>query len=128
MPFFSPPTAPAASSSPLGRYICHREGSRVKGKTRSYRSRSCVLAPLRALSIFCRQQPRRTGDYLDRGGDLFLPSVGNKAARLLDTKQTAAPSAKRTPASDYQKDATPNPIYYFQFLLQKVNLMSIIGS
>lgn len=87
-----------------------------------------MLAPLRALSIFRRQPPSPTGDYLDQEGDLFLPAVENKAARLLDTKQTAAPSAKRTPDTDYQKDATPSPVYYFQFLLQKVNLMSIIGS
>lgn len=45
----------------------------------------------RSLSIFQRQQPSHTRDYLDQAGNLFLPPGANKAARLLDTKQTAAP-------------------------------------
>ena len=49
-------------------------------------------------------------------------------ACLLDTKQTSALPAKRAPIRDYQKDAASSPAYYFQFLLEKVNLMSIIGS
>lgn len=107
MPFFSPQTAPAASSSPLGRRICHREGPRVKRRTRSHGSRSCALATpppphptprssARSLSIFQRQQPSHTRDYLDQAGNLFLPPGANKAARLLDTKQTAA-SLPNTP-------------------------------
>lgn len=35
---------------------------------------------------------------------------------------------QKLPISDYQKDAALSPVYYFQFLLEKVNLMSIIGS
>lgn len=67
---------------------------------------------LGSLSIFWEQQPSQTRDYLDQAGNLFLPpGEKNKktTARLLGTKQAAAPRAKRTPASDYQKDATPSP-------------------
>lgn len=49
-------------------------------------------------------------------------------ACLPNTKQTQAHSAKRPPIRDYQKDAVLSPAYYFQFLLEKVNLMSIIGN
>lgn len=72
-------------------------------------------------------QLSRTRDYLDREREsIFTAWRKNKAARLLDTKQT--PRAKRATASERQNDATPSPAYYLQFLLEKVNLMSIIGS
>lgn len=121
---------------------------RVKRRPRSYGSRSCALAAppphththrllvaaLRPLSIFRRQQPSHTRDYLNQAGNLFLPPGAKKKKRKKKQPASSTPNkprlprAKRTPASDYQKDATPNPAYYFQFLLEKVNLMSIISS
>lgn len=49
-------------------------------------------------------------------------------ACLLDTEQIPGRPAKSSPISDFQKDAALSPVYYFRFLLEKVNLMSIIGS
>ncbi len=65
---------------------------------------------------------------LDQTEHLFPRGHRKQQACLLDTKQTLSLPAKRNPIRDYQKDAASSPVYYFQFLLEKVNLMSIIGS
>lgn len=83
---------------------------------------------LPCLSQSWLQQSRCIRYHLDQAVYLFHSTIESNQPAFLDTKQTPALPAKRTPMRDYQKDAVSSPAYYFQFLLEKVNLMSIIGS
>lgn len=121
------------------------KGLKVEGKTYGTTSetvcasalknacfRTCFNSPLLAVSPislnFCDSSQAISEIILDQTVYLLSPRPTRATSLPPRHRTNTRPPCQKLPISDYQKDAALSPVYYFQFLLEKVNLMSIIGS